>query len=73
MMFCKLHLVDSRCLFSAFKPERTQNAAQHMQKADSNNCSKLFLSALFIRKPVCIPSVSGVPADSGDGAPGSGR
>ena len=52
MMFCKLHLVDSRCLFSAFKPERTRNAAQHMQKADSNNCSKLFLSALFIRKPV---------------------
>ena len=43
MMFCKLHLVDSRCLFSAFKPERTRNAAQHMQKADSNNCSKLFL------------------------------
>ena len=37
MMFCKLHLVDSRCLFSAFKPERTRNAAQHMQKADSNN------------------------------------
>ena len=28
MMFCKLHLVDSRCLFSAFKPERTRNAAQ---------------------------------------------
>lgn len=30
MMFCKLHLVDSRCLFSVFKPERTRNAAQHM-------------------------------------------
>ena len=68
MMFCKLHLVDSRCLFSAFKPERTRNAAQHMQKADSNNCSKLFLSAFFIRKSVC-----GVPAGSSGGVPGSGR
>ena len=73
MMFCKLHLVDSRCLFSAFKPERTRNAAQHMQKADSNNCSKLFLFAFFIHKPVCIPSVSDVPAGSGGGVPGSGR